>query len=1000
MIFIEQVQLENIKSYKEARVQFQEGVNFICGVNGAGKTTIVEAIGYALFDAAPAKPIKGFIKHGAQRGTVRVTFVGADNNRYVSERIVFGKGGGHWRIYDAERGDALDMNNQEEILQFFQEGAMPIRGGKLDDLFQTMIGVPQGMICAPFLETPAKRKQAFDSILQVDGYKKAYQKTSGVESHFKNRRTELSERREIFERQAEGYDAAKEQIQELETAQAELKKKEANEKAKRKEAQADQLRMEQREREINDARNKQTEAAGEVEVKKANARNLAGELEKAAEAERVCAKNADDHAAHTDARKRIDALVQQQHERDALLKNLNEKEQERASLKTRIQTVQESVDQNETQLKEKLERVKKEIEAEAPGKQKIESAVADASERRRYWEEAFKKSDALTERLPSLNALLQVGKRAAESIQRSIEQREELTASLNEYEAVKALSETFDAAEEKRNALRDHLNQLEAQAEEAERRQKEAKDGLCPILREPCQNVGGGDLSLRIVSDLEQMRAKMREPQTALAAAEEEMKKARDAKEELSRLEKIRDQVGSHETAEKERRDEVETARAEIEWESWKREAESLETELGEAAPEAAGLQRFVRHLASAENASTDNLEMWTAQTEEALKKIDNSINDVNESVERHVQQAESAQNDGKLELQRRVDKITNLEKEKSGIEADMEKAKQTRAQLKTDVENLTEMQSEIEALNENLKAYERVDERMQEARKTANATSGGYQLYLQHETAAKGISAVRSQLEKAHRSQQAAEGALAGAEKELADLQRGFDPEKLTALRERIETLNAAVTEISAKISAGDENLKNARAELEKMEEALREIEKIDKEIDRNERAEKLAAFVRSRMLNVVGERISYLYRRRVAEQGSDLYRQLSGDPQALLDWSDDYELNLTGGPSPRSFKQLSGGEQMSAALSVRLALLALLSEIGIAVFDEPTANLDDMRRERLAAALSTLRQQPGVQWRQLFIISHDDTFDNAVDTAVRIEKDPIKGSGLAAEQ
>lgn len=1000
MIFIEQVQLENIKSYKEALVQFQEGVNFICGANGAGKTTIVEAIGYALFDAAPAKPIKGFIQHGARKGTVRVTFRGADNNRYISERVVFDRGGGHWRIYDAERGDPLDMNNQEEILQFFQEGAMPIRGGKLDDLFQTMIGVPQGMICAPFLETPAKRKQAFDSILQVDGYKKAFQKTSGVESHFKNKQVELSERREIYERQAEGYDEAKAQIQALETAQAELTQREAEEEAKRKEAQADQQRMEKRDREIHAARNKQTEAAGDVEVKKANALNLAGEVEKAAEAERVCAENADDHAAHADARKRIEALVQQQHERDALLKNLNEKEQECASLETRIQTVQENVDQNESELKEKLENVEGEIEAELPGKQDKESAVADASEQRRYWEATFQKSDALTERLPSLGALLQVGKRAAESIQRSVEQREALTESLSEYEAVKALSETFDAAEEKRNALRDHLNQLEAQASEAERRQEEAKDGLCPILRERCQNVGGGNLSLRIVSDLEQIQAKMREPQTALVAAEEELKKAGDAKEELSRLEKIQDQIASHEKAEQERRDEVETAKGEIDWESWKHEAHSLETELDEATPEVAGLQRFVRHLASAENASTDNLEMWTTQTEDALKKIENSINDVNESVGQHVQQAENAQTDGRLELQRRVEKIKNLEKEKSGIEADIEKAKQTRAQLKTDVESLKEMQSEIEALDENLKAYEGVDAQTQDARKTRDETSGGYQQYLQNEKTAKGIDEARKKLAAAHRSQQAAEGELAAAEKTLADLQSGFDPQKLTELRNQIETLNAAVTEIRAEISAGEENLKNERKNLADMEAALREIETLNQEIQRHERAEKLAAFVRSRLLNVVGERISDLYRRKVSEVGSDLYRQLSSEPQALLDWSADYELTLKGLAAPRSFRQLSGGEQMSAALSVRLALLGLLSEIGIAVFDEPTANLDDMRRERLAAALSSLRQRPGVQWKQLFIISHDDTFDNAVDTAVRIEKDPINGSILAAEQ
>jgi len=40
--------LKNIKSYLEEQIEFFEGVNFISGINGAGKTTIIEAVGYAL----------------------------------------------------------------------------------------------------------------------------------------------------------------------------------------------------------------------------------------------------------------------------------------------------------------------------------------------------------------------------------------------------------------------------------------------------------------------------------------------------------------------------------------------------------------------------------------------------------------------------------------------------------------------------------------------------------------------------------------------------------------------------------------------------------------------------------------------------------------------------------------------------------------------------------------------------------------------------------------
>ena len=45
--------LENIKSYINETIVFFDGVNFVSGANGSGKTTIIEAIGYALFDATP-----------------------------------------------------------------------------------------------------------------------------------------------------------------------------------------------------------------------------------------------------------------------------------------------------------------------------------------------------------------------------------------------------------------------------------------------------------------------------------------------------------------------------------------------------------------------------------------------------------------------------------------------------------------------------------------------------------------------------------------------------------------------------------------------------------------------------------------------------------------------------------------------------------------------------------------------------------------------------------
>ena len=101
-------------------------------------------------------------------------------------------------------------------------------------------------------------------------------------------------------------------------------------------------------------------------------------------------------------------------------------------------------------------------------------------------------------------------------------------------------------------------------------------------------------------------------------------------------------------------------------------------------------------------------------------------------------------------------------------------------------------------------------------------------------------------------------------------------------------------------------------------------------------------------------------------------------------LRWTDDYEILLMTSGRERTFKQLSGGEQMAAALAVRLALLREVSAVDIAFFDEPTANLDDHRRDNLAEQILRVKG-----FSQLFVISHDDTFERDTDNVVRVVKE-----------
>src|SRR5215213_7455873 len=118
-------------------------------------------------------------------------------------------------------------------------------------------------------------------------------------------------------------------------------------------------------------------------------------------------------------------------------------------------------------------------------------------------------------------------------------------------------------------------------------------------------------------------------------------------------------------------------------------------------------------------------------------------------------------------------------------------------------------------------------------------------------------------------------------------------------------------------------------------------------------------------------------------------MYREITGNAERTLKWTEDYGIVLEENGYDRPFVNLSGGEQMAAALSVRLALLMQLSDIRVAFFDEPTTNMDSERRERLAEQIGriTKKQISGKQiFDQLCVISHDDTFHGYLDHEIVI--------------
>lgn len=181
-MIIKNISLENFKSYAKSSLDLEKDITIILGQNGAGKSTILEAISFALFKDHKSNITDLIRKTSDERKLskmeVRVTFT---HNKYT---------------YEVRRGKNKSQNiskfikrDDEKIIDIIT-GDTAVTKEIEDELgldknsFVNAVYIKQGEITDLIDKNPADRKTLISKLLNLDNLKKSYELSKEIENKY------------------------------------------------------------------------------------------------------------------------------------------------------------------------------------------------------------------------------------------------------------------------------------------------------------------------------------------------------------------------------------------------------------------------------------------------------------------------------------------------------------------------------------------------------------------------------------------------------------------------------------------------------------------------------------------------------------------------------------------------------------------------------------------------------------------------------------------------
>jgi exonuclease SbcC len=914
------VALKNFKIHRDRFFEFQPGTNTICGENGAGKTSILEGIAWVLFNYQGDYAKEDIVCNGKGSAQVTVAFISNHDGRTYQVQRCTQRG---YTLYDPQLDQRLPYTRiKDEVLPWLRQHLGVSASTNLPQLFARTVGVPQGTFTADFLQPAEHRKSVFDAILKVEDYKIAYKQMNALR------------------RYAEGQvDTLKSQINQYEEALAPWEDLHIKRQTLQQDIQANQQKLDQFTEtlaELQTQRQQYQAQAQQVQTLMVQQQGLAHQVAVQGQMVDRLQQNAQQAQQALGICQSYQSAYEAYQAADRELQRLGQQQQQQRQLQDEYRQLQAACSQQKTD----LARLETQLDAFAKTENELTQLQPQVLQQEQQ-ETQQKQLVRALEQLQRLELQQQQMHTQAKQIEQRLREFEQATQRLQALEGPVAEIPTL---EEKRDLNQQQLSRIAAARQfKAEIRQ----------LVSNSQNQRT-DHQQQVESILKELETLMDSiplvSSETLARLTAVLQTAPTLHSSLiERLEGILQDLDSQ-TNEAELKIALQTVNTTLKeryrWRGELAQIATLDKQRGELLQQQATLQQQLTAI------EQDLAQKSQIQTD--LETINHQINQLGRPREKS------------QILQRTLQDKPRIAK--------------AHAQLVTAHQ---EQEAALAGLTAKLDQLQSVDELINQQQQRRMQHQSGHALYLQNQHLAEQHPQLQGELTQARQAVEHLQTQLQSVEQALSKAQANYDPEAAATLETTYTSLKSEADKLSGGLPQQHQLLLSVDQQIGSLQAIAEQRDAAQAELKVKERNRRFINFAR-KVYKEAGPRITEQYVQSISIQADRLFRELLDRPNVALEWTRDYDIIVRDGPNQRRFANLSGGEQMCAALAVRLALLKVLADVDIAFFDEPTTNMDRIRRQGLAEAISRIKA-----FQQLFVISHDDTFEQITENVILVTRE-----------